>query len=646
MSASPSVEVIVSDTVETLRQHLPGWECVAASEIVASAVSGLGGGQTFILSAGQVATDTAAVLHIHDPFFAEERDTVFFDRVRAAQTEFAEAGVSPRRIVDDPGSTWFIEEWLGPSIAHETITIELVEELARLVARTHSIGIDWYPDIRRRQRERHPALHCAPDASHIWFYAAMRQHFFKDISNEKLLKWVTTGPAPASAAGSRLVTVHGDVHPGNLVRSESGLRLIDLECASVNYAIQDVAYCFGTTCRTDELKEAFAGAYLTACDLPATADDVFALRLDAERCMMATNHFDSNGVIQLPSSQADDAGVGSLYPELVAIADRALAEKDLAVELVQKGFGEGERVVTALRGHGVPIPRTPVRVLIDAEAPSWRTSFTINWDGTIQSSWQRHRALVVGLIDGELVLTNCLDPSRLRLRMAPRGIPVTGLRAPKAAPVALHLVGRHEGHSLVLSEPRGEGWWNPLGSVQVGPREDAVAVHVEPDGVIRLADTPMQAFDCESGHTSPGSRVQLFHAFGGEHQRFSCKDDGTVSPIANPDVVWGIDGGDLVLVRRDDRQADAVTFDRGVRVAMGVEGPSTLVQDELPMRIAGHVLELESHPGMALTTAPSNADSTSQPLVIGPLALAQPFHVGAGEIRLVGGGTWLGLAGS
>ncbi len=640
-----SVEEIVSHAVQALRRSLPGWERVTASDIAASVVSGLGGGQAHILTAAGAATNTAAVLHINDPYFAEDGDTVFFDRVRAAQTAFVEAGVSPRRLVDDPGGTWFIEEWGGRAVAHETISTELIEELARLVARTHSIDTAWYDDIRRRQRERHPALQSAPDASHIWFYVAMRQHFLDGISEEKLLNWISNGPVPASAAGSRLVTVHGDVHPGNLVRSERGLRLIDLEAAGVNYAIQDIAYCLGSTCHTDEHKEAFVRAYLIACGLPATTDDVFELRLDAERCRMATNHFDPNGVVQLPSSAEDAAGVGPLYPRLVATADRALENEELADDIVRNGFAACQPVVAMVRGHGIPIPGTPVGVLAEPAAPSWRTDLTINWDGTIQASWQRYRALVLGLVNGRVILTNCLDPARLRLRMTQGGIPVTGLRGPNAAPVALDLSGRHEGRSLVLSD-RSEAWWNPLDSVRIGRREDAVSVHVEPDGVIRLADTPIQAFDCANGHTSPGSRVQVFHNFCGDHQRFSCHDDGTISPITNPDVVWGIDG-DLVLVRRDDPQAEAITVDQEVQEAMRVEGPSTLVQDDPgTLRADGYVLELESHKGMAISTELDEADPTSQRLVLAPVSRANRFRIGADEIRPIGGRLLLGLGAS
>ncbi len=322
------------------------------------------------------------------------------------------------------------------------------------------------------------------------------------------------------------------------MRSEGGLRVIDLEAAGVNYAIQDIAYCFGTTCHTDEHKEAFVRTYLAACGLPTTDDDVFDLRLDAERCRMATNHFDTNGVVQLPSSAQDAAGVGPLYPDLVAIADRSLENEELAHDIVQNGFAGCELVVTMVQEHGIPVPGTPVGILTDPAA-SWRTDLTVNWDGTIQPGWQRHRALVLGLVDGRVALTNCLDPDRLRLRMIPGGIPVTGVREPRAAPLPLHLAGRNAGRSLVRSQ-RHEAWWNPVDTVRIGPLEDSLSVHIEPDGVIRVADTPTQAFDCASGHTSPGTRLHLFHNFCGDRQRFSCHDDGTISPIANSDVVWGI----------------------------------------------------------------------------------------------------------
>ena len=77
---------------------------------------------------------------------------------------------------------------------------------------------------------------------------------------------------------------------------------------------------------------------------------------------------------------------------------------------------------------------------------------------------------------------------------------------------------------------------------------------------------------------------------------------------------------------------------------MRVKGPSTLVQDELPERTEGHVLELESHPGMAISNEPDSADPSSQQLLLAPVAGAQSFCVGATEIGSVKARLWLGLA--
>lgn len=112
------------------------------------------------------------------------------------------------------------------------------------------------------------------------------------ISELLLRKWIDAGPAPVAAAGSRLVTIYGDVHRANLVRTSKGLQFIDMEAACVNYAVHDIGYSFGLVCESAEHKEALTRAYLVECGLPAQPDDVFALRLDTE--LICNNHGEDN----------------------------------------------------------------------------------------------------------------------------------------------------------------------------------------------------------------------------------------------------------------------------------------------------------------------------------------------------------------
>ena len=142
-----------------------------------------------------------------------------------------------------------------------------------------------------------------------------------------------------------------------MVRADDGARLIDMEGACVTYAIHDISYFIflterqamrqGVRCETDELKQAFVRAYLVKCGLPASPADVLALRLDTERCKMATNWFDSNALMNFLSQRKDGDDLGPVYPELAAIADRALTDRELAREIVKQGFEHCAAVVDA-----------------------------------------------------------------------------------------------------------------------------------------------------------------------------------------------------------------------------------------------------------------------------------------------------------
>ena len=46
----------------------------------------------------------------------------------------------------------------GDQVSEEALSIDVVEEVARLVARVHGLDTDWIRGIRERQRKRYAAL--------------------------------------------------------------------------------------------------------------------------------------------------------------------------------------------------------------------------------------------------------------------------------------------------------------------------------------------------------------------------------------------------------------------------------------------------------------------------------------------------------
>lgn len=642
---------IAHQMAQVLRGKYDGWETVTAADIAVADHSGLGGGKAYRLTNLANPTAPEAALHILHPLVCRDPAEAFvFDRQRVAHQIFSEANVTARRIHEDSDKLWFVEEWAGATIQDEELSTDLVEEIARLVARTHAIDTAWYDDLRRRQRERHPALADAQKGSHIWWFASKPHDFLDHVSPELQRMWIDAGPTPATAAGSRLVTVHADVHPRNIVRTAEGLRFIDMEFSCVNYAIQDLAYFCGLMKHAfgglpDELEQDFLRAYLAECGLPASVDDVFALRLDVERCKMAINFFDANSLWALVHMRADRDDLGAAYPKLVAIADRALSDSELAHDIVRDGFERHPAVRAVQHEVGRPIIGMRVAVHPESPEPAMRAGMHVNHDGTIQSTWEFWRAAVLGVdAKGQVVLTNCGNAEeRLQLRMDGGRIPITGRRAPASAPIPLRLAGAHAGRALVLSEVAHQHQGNDLQFVEVGRWEDALSVHVEPDGMMRLAARPDQAFECASAQTSAGTRVQIYSFQCFDHQKFVLNDDSTLSPIANRDVVWGLRGDQLTLVPKDDAAAERLTFGEELAAATRIRGPGTMAEGEPPPFEGGFVLELQSHPGRALSVDPYEERDGVKSLALVPIADAERFIIASDHLRLANGGGKIAL---
>jgi hypothetical protein len=635
---------IATTMAGVLRDRCEGWDGVDAADVLVEDHSGLGGGKAYKLTNRAAPDASPVMLHIvHEFFCPAAKEPIFFDRQKIAHERLARAGLSPRRIAEDPDREWFVEAWGGCTL-DPGAPGDVGPEVARLIARVHAIDTDWYDEIRARTCKRYPALQGAAPGSYIWRFASYPQHHMEPIGPALQRQWVEAGPAPVSAAGSRVVTVHGDVHHGNLVRSDEGLKLVDMESVCVSSAIQDIAYSMPFFCRTDEQKDRFLESYLQECGLPAAAEDVFALRLDAERCRIATNWNEPGGLWDTVYARREVEDLGTAYRRVADVAERAAKDAELAAEFVTRGLAGCEAVRQVRCEEGRPLLSMLVTAHRDAPHPATRASFTINWDGTIQWSFERWRALVLGVDDcGEVVLTNCMNErERLRLRMDAGAAPITGRRAPSSSPIALRLAGRHHGSAVVPLGSPGEHLGNEWQFVGIGPVGSAVCVHVEPDGVLRLADKPSQAIECQNGRTTAGTRLVCWHNSCEAHQRFVPNNDATLSPIGHPEVIWGLRGSHVQLVQRHGPDA-ALVFEDEVVAAARAEGPPTLATGDPPACPAGHILELASHPGLALSVAPGDGHDDSRRLVLMPVAEAERFVVGADDLRLAGSGHVIAL---
>eukprot|EP00397_Hematodinium_sp_SG-2012_P001048 GEMP01001049.1.p1 GENE.GEMP01001049.1~~GEMP01001049.1.p1 ORF type:complete len:1680 (+),score=366.85 GEMP01001049.1:516-5555(+) len=178
-----------------------------------------------------------------------------------------------------------------------------------------------------------------------------------------------------------------------------------------------------------------------------------------------------------------------------------------------------------------------------------RQQFELNWDGTLRPrGGDRKKGLVVGVSDaGDAVLVNHSDRYKVaRIRMSQQNgatattLPVTGIKLPENRAVKPLCLLSHPRQALVLAKSTETVDDNLVEYAVLGKAEDAMKVIF--DGTyIRLEQNPIQAFECHKSTFTSGTTVLLSYHHRGYSQRFKVNDDGSISPLANMDMVLGID---------------------------------------------------------------------------------------------------------
>jgi len=148
--------------------------------------------------------------------------------------------------------------------------------------------------------------------------------------------WLRAGPRPVSVAGARLVTSHSDFHPANILRTESGLQVIDFGLSCVTCAAKDLSWACEYFLQGLDEKREFAAAYLKASGFPGDCVEVDALVLDAE-CYTLHSF---TGVLfgQLRNLIDDPVNGLDEYFKFAAIADDAQSKASLRSEVLERGL--------------------------------------------------------------------------------------------------------------------------------------------------------------------------------------------------------------------------------------------------------------------------------------------------------------------
>jgi len=444
---------------------LPGWVAVDRFSIVVEEVSGEGAQYTHKVSA-QKAVPPVVALHRWDK---DGPDEICQQRTAAAAKLFAQHGLAPARLAE--GGDWYIEPWEGSG--QPELDASRMAEVAELVARVHRLPTEWYDGFRKRLQERTPELRQVPMGSHVWWWSS-RGELMDELTEECRRVWCETNFfAPDSEAGKRIVTIHADLHAGNMLETDDGLLLIDFEYACVTHAVHDLAFAMYMCCDNDiERKEAFIEAYLKAMGYPADESDVEALLFDAEVAFLGTHC----GPLELWIGHGDPQKWLELVHGLRPFILEARARPDLRRRLLEQGVTEYLKENRSFCSIGMPI------VLCDLPEKS-NGRLVLNEDGTISPEALRS-TLAIGIGSagtvGSLVLVARGD-ARLRVVFCARPLLQMGAEATAAhaagAPFVLAAADRPEGLFLAMApgQPprsvRGAAVMQPLA---LGPLQTAV----------------------------------------------------------------------------------------------------------------------------------------------------------------------------
>jgi thiamine kinase-like enzyme len=276
------------ETIATLVVDvLPSWRNVPIADIKVENVSGHGGSMTFKVTCD--GAEPSVALHSRDEAIAS---TPTEQRQAAAAAVFQSHGLTPARLAE--GGDWYIEAWGGSTLEFRGDAADRAtpEELGTLIAKIHSVPPGWYEPFRAQLREQYPSLgRVLDDGNAVWWSSARAHEWLAHAcaeDDERVVRWAAGWPTPVSRLGGRIVTTHGDIKHGNLVRSATSRTLlaIDLEFACAMYATCDLAWAARTlSWECDDRaawKRAMLRAYVAALGEAASDAEVEELAVDVE----------------------------------------------------------------------------------------------------------------------------------------------------------------------------------------------------------------------------------------------------------------------------------------------------------------------------------------------------------------------------
>lgn len=225
---------------------------------------------------------------------------------------------------------------LGTFKVEEGSQVEL-RDLVKALARIHKIPTAWFEPFREGMRKQYPLMETVDHENHLWVQSGWAQYLFEGADT-----WVPSFFHQLTKANKRrtdlpLVTTHGDLHFGNMLRTVDGLCVaIDLESACVASASEDLVRAMRTWGPKDSHdRRELMRLYLEEMELPATPADVDDYLFKV--CIEGLSGFDEHHHCH---DRHYCKSLGMPFNEhhvLEEIAARAYHDETLRAELIEAG---------------------------------------------------------------------------------------------------------------------------------------------------------------------------------------------------------------------------------------------------------------------------------------------------------------------
>ena len=238
-----------------------GWAQVEREQVKIKTNSGGGGSATYLISAPETCVPNKVGLH------SRAKDSHKLPRLIAALKAFENQKLGPKLLA--MGSNYWIDQWEGVGDFSGS-KAEMWNKCGKLLARVHTIPTEWFDELKAKYIEQEPVAAVFPEGTFAWVHL-QRESWQSDLpsmSDDAKFEYATavTTDHPIAA---RIVTAHGDYHPGNIIdlgeeHDEEGVyrfRCIDFEFSCVTHAAHDLS--FGVCCAGEsDKKKAFLSGYL------------------------------------------------------------------------------------------------------------------------------------------------------------------------------------------------------------------------------------------------------------------------------------------------------------------------------------------------------------------------------------------------